>query len=444
MSEPTTKRPLRVFLCHASADKPAVRELYDYLKQHGIHPWLDEIDLLPGQHWREQIPEALNSSDVIIVCLSKNSVDKEGYIQKEIRYALDKAEEMPEGTIFIIPARLEECNVPTRLKPFQWVDLFSDNGHKQLMQSLNVRAAKLGPNIAQGLVTVAAQPKVSRSSKIVISIIGCSCLLITMAALATMLSPLHLPDIFATPTWTLIPTSTVTLTPASTPTGTPSSPAEAAILTYLSAIKDGSTQLAAAMVSEYSLSFYTVTREDVESDIRSALEQGEEILDYEVIGAQVLTENVSVRFRVIWTRADGTAEKKEEAFFTAHQDMDGMWRINVSDLVDYRAVNSKGVSDPSGKITLRPAIVQRHQQHLTVYMEVITPTGDLSYPTSGVPFCVFPDGVYGGKFVRGKTKLGIQIDGFYKDYPLSCSLPELGYVQFSYIWKSPEIPLEYK
>jgi protein-disulfide isomerase len=43
------KRPLKVFpstalrasLCHASADKPKVRELYRTLKRRGVQPWLD-------------------------------------------------------------------------------------------------------------------------------------------------------------------------------------------------------------------------------------------------------------------------------------------------------------------------------------------------------------------------------------------------------------------
>src|SRR4026208_1807428 len=100
---PNENRPLRVFLCHSSGDKPAVRKLHRYLKQRGVQPWLDEVDLLPGQDWRVEIPNALNSSDVIIVCLSKSSVDKEGYVQKEISFALDKALEKPQGTIFIIP-----------------------------------------------------------------------------------------------------------------------------------------------------------------------------------------------------------------------------------------------------------------------------------------------------------------------------------------------------
>lgn len=49
-------RKLRVFLCHSSNDKPAVRELYGRLKGEGwIDPWLDEEKLYPGQDWDLEI-----------------------------------------------------------------------------------------------------------------------------------------------------------------------------------------------------------------------------------------------------------------------------------------------------------------------------------------------------------------------------------------------------
>ena len=137
------QRPLKVFLCHASADKPKVRDLYRFLKRRGIQPWLDAEDLLPGQSWQVEIPKALSESDAIIICLSKSSVDKEGYIQKEIKFALDKALEMPEGRIFLIPARLEECEVPRSLIGYHWVDLFDESGSAKLMKSLKVRASQL-------------------------------------------------------------------------------------------------------------------------------------------------------------------------------------------------------------------------------------------------------------------------------------------------------------
>lgn len=141
-------RQLRVFLCHASQDKPAVWKLHRYLKGHGISPWLDQADLLPGQNWEVEIPKALFNSDVILVCLSKNSVNKEGYVQKEIVFALDKAMEKPQGTIFIIPVKLEECDVPKRLSPYQWVDYFRPDGRKRLLMGLNVRAKDLGDEVS--------------------------------------------------------------------------------------------------------------------------------------------------------------------------------------------------------------------------------------------------------------------------------------------------------
>ncbi len=113
-----------------------------------MDPWLDAEKLLPGENWEVEIPKALFASDVILVCLSKNSVNKEGYVQKEIVFALDKAMEKPEGTIFIVPAKLEACDVPQRLNHYQWVDLYRD-GYKRLMLSLNKRATQLGLAVDQ-------------------------------------------------------------------------------------------------------------------------------------------------------------------------------------------------------------------------------------------------------------------------------------------------------
>src|SRR5579859_2005691 len=142
--QPIASRPLRVFLCHSSEDKPAVRQLYHQLKTGNITPWLDEEDLLPGQNWDAEIRKAVRLCDIVIVCLSKNSSNKAGYIQKEIKFALDVADEQPEGTIFLIPLRLEECKIPDRLKHLHWVNYFEVGGFLKLMQALKLRAQSLG------------------------------------------------------------------------------------------------------------------------------------------------------------------------------------------------------------------------------------------------------------------------------------------------------------
>jgi hypothetical protein len=81
-----------------------------------IQPWLDEEELYPGHDWNLEIEKAVEAADVILVCLSKGSTTKAGYVQREIRITLDYADYKPEGTLYIIPIRLEECDPPRRLR----------------------------------------------------------------------------------------------------------------------------------------------------------------------------------------------------------------------------------------------------------------------------------------------------------------------------------------
>lgn len=136
--------PLRVFLCYSSSDKAAVRNLFQRLLADSIDPWLDEEKLLPGQDWHLEIRKALRTSHAVIVCLSQASITKIGFVNKEIKYALDVADEQPEGAIFIIPVKLEECVIPDRLRAWQWVNFFEPNGYERLIWALYTRAQALG------------------------------------------------------------------------------------------------------------------------------------------------------------------------------------------------------------------------------------------------------------------------------------------------------------
>ena len=140
-------RPLRVFLCHSSNDKPAVRELYQKLSaETWIQPWLDEEELYPGQDWNMEIEKAVEAADAILVCLSKGSITKEGYVQRELRSVLDFADYKPEGTLYIIPVRLEECEPPRRLRTWQYADYFEgqrDRAFQRLLVSLKRRTDAL-------------------------------------------------------------------------------------------------------------------------------------------------------------------------------------------------------------------------------------------------------------------------------------------------------------
>ena len=138
-----SKRPLKVFLCHASADKTVVSELYKRLIKDFVNAWFDKESLLPGQNWELEIRKVVREADVVVVCLSKQ-FNQAGFRQKEVRLALDTAMEKPEGEIFIIPARLEECENLESLRHLHWVDLFEEDGYEKLKLSLGLRAEQVG------------------------------------------------------------------------------------------------------------------------------------------------------------------------------------------------------------------------------------------------------------------------------------------------------------
>jgi len=127
---------VHVFLIHAHKDKEAVHKLYTRMVRDGIHIWLDAEKLQPGQDWQHEIRKAILKSNAVVVCVSREFNGKEGYRHAELKIALEKANVLPGDEIFIIPVRLENCNMPESLRHLHRVDLFEVGGYKKLVQVL--------------------------------------------------------------------------------------------------------------------------------------------------------------------------------------------------------------------------------------------------------------------------------------------------------------------
>lgn len=117
----------KIFLGYVEEDLPLANRLYEGLEARGFAPWLDRRKLLPGQNWPRAIEEAIETSDFFVACFSTLSVRKKGSFQAEIRYALDCAQRVPLDEAFLIPVRLDDCRVPSKIKrEIQYIDLFPD------------------------------------------------------------------------------------------------------------------------------------------------------------------------------------------------------------------------------------------------------------------------------------------------------------------------------
>lgn len=129
---------IRIFLSYAREDESAVKELYQRLSDEGFEPWMDRQDILPGERWDTSIESAIQKSDFFLACLSTRSVGKRGVIQRELEDALNAWQGMSLHDIYLIPVRLEECDIPRILRHLQWLDLFEVEGWARLLKAIQV------------------------------------------------------------------------------------------------------------------------------------------------------------------------------------------------------------------------------------------------------------------------------------------------------------------
>ena len=135
-------RKPKVFINYARKDNESVMIIYGFLQEMGFAPWIDYENIEGGGIWGKDIQNAIRDSDFFLVCLSPNAVNRRGVIQKEIKAALEKNQEMLEGDRFIIPVRLAPCQLPENLSKFQVIDLYSEGSWDKLSRNLKAESER--------------------------------------------------------------------------------------------------------------------------------------------------------------------------------------------------------------------------------------------------------------------------------------------------------------
>jgi CheY-like chemotaxis protein len=130
------REKIQIFISYARDDQEKAHAIFTLLSHEGYSPWMDTERLLPGQDWKLEIMHAIESSQFFIACFSNNSVTKEGYVQKELKIALDILDEKPFSTIYIIPIRFEDCVAPIKFKKLHWFDMFADHSAAILLKAI--------------------------------------------------------------------------------------------------------------------------------------------------------------------------------------------------------------------------------------------------------------------------------------------------------------------
>src|SRR5947207_5592242 len=142
LSQPSLYNPpMRPFLSYAREDADTAIQLRNALKARHVNVWMDRYELKGGENWKKAIKQALKGCSHFLALISHHSVSKRGYVQKELRTAIELLSELPPDSIYLVPIRLD-TSVPVHeeLRELHWIDLFPDfdEGVDRLLISLGV------------------------------------------------------------------------------------------------------------------------------------------------------------------------------------------------------------------------------------------------------------------------------------------------------------------
>lgn len=100
------------FISYATADKGIVQDLASRLER-TMNIWIDEKNISVGDSITEKIDEGLKNTDVVILCLSENSLNS-SWVRKEYSYAMHSGKK-------VLPIRLDDYPIPPTLADIKYI-----------------------------------------------------------------------------------------------------------------------------------------------------------------------------------------------------------------------------------------------------------------------------------------------------------------------------------
>lgn len=123
-----------IFISHSSKDFEIAEKVCDYLEKNGHKCFLAPRDIRSGQVYAQELVEAIDRSDVILVLLSK-AANESPHVLREIERAVSKK-------IAILVYRLEEVELSKSLEYFlmthQWINVGEKEPYKDILKSINI------------------------------------------------------------------------------------------------------------------------------------------------------------------------------------------------------------------------------------------------------------------------------------------------------------------
>ncbi|HEY0762656.1 MAG TPA: toll/interleukin-1 receptor domain-containing protein [Pyrinomonadaceae bacterium] len=116
--------PNELFLSYSGLDRTFANSVIGALHHHAIPLWDSETNLVGGQHWHDEVGEAMQRCDWFAVILSPHALASM-WVKRELMFALDE----PRLENKILPLLYQSCNLRRlswTLSSVQMVDFTGD------------------------------------------------------------------------------------------------------------------------------------------------------------------------------------------------------------------------------------------------------------------------------------------------------------------------------
>lgn len=113
----------KVFVSHASDDKPFVDRLVADLANHSVPVWYDKLDLRIGESVPGKINQGIADSKYFAIVLSPAAVTS-AWVTEELNAAL--MIQIAKGGTFLLPILLKDCTIPPLLAHRRYADFRND------------------------------------------------------------------------------------------------------------------------------------------------------------------------------------------------------------------------------------------------------------------------------------------------------------------------------
>lgn len=127
---------MQVFISHAAFDADLAQRIARQLRAQGLEVW-DGSQILPGDNWGLKLAEALQTSNAMVVLLTKNAA-RSPNVSHEIGYALGNLEYRGRVVPVIAapPNKPPKKEIPWILRTFRTIQLKGDDRDDERLSSI--------------------------------------------------------------------------------------------------------------------------------------------------------------------------------------------------------------------------------------------------------------------------------------------------------------------